>query len=148
MTREQQKNLAKALREAAETQGVLQKELAVAAGTSSGNLSYAMACKSRMSEEKWRLACEFVGVDFDSVIGAGMLPSEGMEAQREEDMETMHERPKKLRIKRLEGEFFEYCMHGELVELVSGDLVVRILPSKVTELCEEIAQACEMLTKA
>ena len=68
MTRYQQQVLTDAIRTAAENQGIKQAELARATGTSAGNVSYAMACKSNMSEEKWRLICEHVGVDFDEVI--------------------------------------------------------------------------------
>lgn len=68
MTRDQQRILTDAIRTAAENQGIRQADLARAAGTSAGNVSYAMACKSTMSEEKWRLICEHVGVDFDEVM--------------------------------------------------------------------------------
>lgn len=68
MTRYQQQVLTDAIRTAAENQGIKQAELARVAGTSAGNVSYAMACKSTMSEEKWRLICEHVGVDFDEVM--------------------------------------------------------------------------------
>ena len=68
MTREQQRNLVDMIRKAAENQGIKQADLARAAGTSSGNVSYAMACKSTLSEEKWRLICEHVGVDFDAAM--------------------------------------------------------------------------------
>lgn len=68
MTRYQQQVLTDAIRTAAENQGIKQAELARVAGTSAGNVSYAMACKSNMSEEKWRLICEHVGVDFDEAM--------------------------------------------------------------------------------
>lgn len=146
MTWEQQKELARKVREAADAQGILQKEIATAAGTSSGNMSYAMACKSRMSDEKWQLACEYVGVDYDSVMGGEPVAAEEKERHREEHEEA--ERPKKLRIMALEGEFFEYRLKGELVELISNALTVQIQPGMVKDLCEEITQACAMLTKA
>lgn len=68
MTKAQQARLAGKIRKAAEEQGIKQSEIAMKCGTSAGNVSYAMACKGTMSEEKWRLACEYVGVDFDAVM--------------------------------------------------------------------------------
>lgn len=56
------------IRTATENQGIKQVDLARAAGTSAGNISYALACKGKISEEKWRLICEYVGVDFDKVM--------------------------------------------------------------------------------
>lgn len=72
MTKAQQARLADAIRRAAENQGIKQIDIARACGTSSGNFSYAMACKSPMSEEKWRLACEHVGVDYDAILAEGV----------------------------------------------------------------------------
>lgn len=72
MTKAQQARLASKIRKAAENQGIKQIDIARACGTSSGNFSYAMACKSPMSEEKWRLACEHVGVDYDAILAEGV----------------------------------------------------------------------------
>ena len=89
MTREQQRNLADMIRTAAEKQGIKQVDLARAAGTSAGNVSYAMACKGTMSTEKWRLACEHVGVDFDAVMADSnsqteLIPRTGIPADAAE----------------------------------------------------------------
>lgn len=74
MTKVQQARLAYKIRKAAEEQGIKQSEIAMKCGTSAGNVSYAMACKGTMSEEKWRLACECVGVDFDSAMEEDVQP--------------------------------------------------------------------------
>lgn len=72
MTKAQQARLADTIRRSAENQGIKQIDIARACGTSAGNFSYAMACKSPMSEEKWRLACEHVGVDYDAILAEGV----------------------------------------------------------------------------
>lgn len=74
MTKAQQARLAYKIRKAAEEQGIKQSEIAMKCGTSAGNVSYAMACKGTMSEEKWRLACEHVGVDFDAAMEEDAQP--------------------------------------------------------------------------
>ena len=68
MTKAQQARMADAIRRAAENQGIKQADLARASGTSAGNISYVLACKSNMGEEKWRLVCEYVGVDYDAIL--------------------------------------------------------------------------------
>lgn len=72
MTKAQQAMLASKIRKAAEEQGIKQSTIAMKCGTSAGNVSYAMACKGTMSEEKWRLACEYVGVDYDAILAEGV----------------------------------------------------------------------------
>lgn len=89
MNKAQQARLAGKIRKAAEEQGIKQSEIAMKCGTSAGNVSYAMACKGTMSEEKWRLACEHVGVDFDAVMADSdsqteLIPRTGIPADAAE----------------------------------------------------------------
>lgn len=60
--------LIKAIREARDMQGLLDKDLAVAAGASQGTISVAMAGKAGMSEQKWRLICERLGISYDEIV--------------------------------------------------------------------------------
>lgn len=63
-----QARLIAAVRDAQEAQGVTGKELAVAAGTSQGTISTALGGKAGMSEQKWRMVCERLGLDYDEVV--------------------------------------------------------------------------------
>ena len=65
MTREMQARLVAVLRDAMDAQGIMQKDVARHVGTSAGTLSTAFSCKGQMREERWRMACELCGVDFD-----------------------------------------------------------------------------------
>ena len=63
-----QARLIAAVADAINAQGITQRELAQCAGTSASQLSLAMGGKTQMSEEKWRMICERLGLDFDEVI--------------------------------------------------------------------------------
>ena len=88
MTRKQQAALAAQIRTAAETQGIKHKEVALKAGTSASTLCSALACNGSMSEEKWRLACECVGVDYDAVLAENAGPATEPATQPAEDGQT------------------------------------------------------------
>lgn len=61
--------LVRRIREAIQTQGLLQKDIASHCGMTPAMLSCALSGKSNMREERWRLACEYCGIDFDAVMG-------------------------------------------------------------------------------
>lgn len=65
MNRELQARLVAVLKDAMNAQGISQSDLARHIGTSSGMISQAFSCKGQMREERWRMGCEFCGVDFD-----------------------------------------------------------------------------------
>lgn len=65
MNREMQSKLVAILRDAMNAQGITQNDLARKIGTSSGMISQAFSSKAQMREERWRMCCEFCGVDFD-----------------------------------------------------------------------------------
>lgn len=63
-----QEKLIAAVRAAQTAGGYQQKDLARMAGTSQGNLSAALSGKYGMSEEKWRLLCESLMLDYDVIV--------------------------------------------------------------------------------
>ena len=63
-----QEKLIKAIREAQEAGGYMQKQLATIAGTSAGNLCSVLNGNGSMSEEKWRLLCEGLALDYDVIV--------------------------------------------------------------------------------
>ena len=63
-----QGKLIKAIREAQEAGGYMQKQLAQMACTSPGCLSGALSGNGSMSEEKWRLLCEGLALDYDAIV--------------------------------------------------------------------------------
>lgn len=70
-----QAKLIEAIRKAQEEGGYQQKDLARMAGTSQGNLSQALSGKYGMSEEKWRLLCESLMLDYDAVVADDPPPA-------------------------------------------------------------------------
>ena len=85
MTKSVQTRLVAILRDAMTAQGITQSELARHVGTSAGVISTAFSGKSQMREERWKMACEFCGVDYDKIMdreitpqsASGQLPYEG-----------------------------------------------------------------------
>lgn len=62
-------NLRTAVQMATETHGYTQKELAAKIGITAGMLSQSLAGKAQMKEERWRMACELLGLDYDEIMG-------------------------------------------------------------------------------
>ena len=65
---EKQERLIRAIRGAQEAGGYMQKQLAAMACTSPGTLSYALSGQGTMSEEKWRLLCEGLALDYEAIM--------------------------------------------------------------------------------
>ena len=65
----QLEKLIRRIREAISVQGLMQKEIATHAGMTPAMFSNAMAGRTNMREERWRLVCEYCGIDFDEVMG-------------------------------------------------------------------------------
>ena len=97
MTDKQQAVMAAAIRQAMETQGIQQKELAMrGACTSPGNLSMCLSCKSKMSETKWRGACEMLGIDYDTILAGDAPEQEAVASSKEIFEEDKPLRPMEL----------------------------------------------------
>jgi hypothetical protein len=79
----QQEALIKAVKEAQEAGGYMQKQLAVMACTSPGTICSALSGKGDMSGEKWRLLCEGLALDYDAII-AEAENTPAAEVQQEE----------------------------------------------------------------
>lgn len=54
---------------AIEGQGITQKEIAAKVGITQGMLSQALGGKAQMSEERRRMVCEVLGMDYDEIMG-------------------------------------------------------------------------------
>lgn len=74
--------LVRLIREAIATQGLLQKDIAAHCGMTPAMLSYALSGRSNMREERWRLACEYCGIDFDAVMGYAKQDNESRPAHK------------------------------------------------------------------
>lgn len=68
--------LVAAVGDAIAAQGITQRELATHAGTSASQISLAMGGKTQMSEQKWRMVCEKLGLDYDEIIADIETPAE------------------------------------------------------------------------
>ena len=68
-----QANLVAAIADAMAAQNFSQADLARAAGCSQGMISSAMSGKYGMKEEKWRMVCEVLALDYDAIV---TLPAE------------------------------------------------------------------------
>lgn len=72
LTDMQQAALSAEIKEAMAAQKIQQKDVALkGACTSTGNFSTCLAGHARMSETKWRGACEMLGIDYDAAIMRG-----------------------------------------------------------------------------
>ena len=81
MNREMQSKLVAILRDAMNAQGITQNDLARKIGTSSGMISQAFSSKAQMREERWRMCCEFCGVDFDHFMESQSSPVQSSPVQ-------------------------------------------------------------------
>lgn len=81
-----QAKLIAAVRAAQTAGGYQQKDLARMAGTSQGNLSAALSGKYGMSEEKWRLLCESLMLDYDAVVADDPPPAANPITEGEKQM--------------------------------------------------------------
>lgn len=63
-----QARLITAIKDAMEAQGVKACDIARASGSSAGTISYAMSGKAQMRDERWRMICEYLHLDFDEIV--------------------------------------------------------------------------------
>lgn len=69
-----QARLVAAIADAMEAQGISQNTLGRKSGVSQSMISAAILGKYDLKEEKWRLLCETLGLDYDAVIDGPELP--------------------------------------------------------------------------
>lgn len=65
---EKHKRLANAVNDAMLAQGFNMKQVAAFAGCTESNISNALSGKYDMREERWRLVCENLGLDYDQIV--------------------------------------------------------------------------------
>lgn len=70
MTGKQHARLVAAVTDAKEAQGFNWKQIATMGGVSQGTISSAINAGVHMKEERWRLICEGLGLDYDEIIAA------------------------------------------------------------------------------
>lgn len=56
------------VKSAMDDQGVTMTELARVSGSSLSGMSNALAGRSQMREERWRICCEHLGLDYDEIV--------------------------------------------------------------------------------
>lgn len=91
MDKTQQEKLIAAVREGLKKTGMTQKELARKSGTSSGQLSMALGGSATMSQTKWQMACEALGLDYDEILAhqeEKQQPEEGQSLSQTEQAGT------------------------------------------------------------
>ena len=57
-----------AVKDAMEAQGIKGVDLARASGQSASMISMALSGSGQMKDEKWRLVCDFLHLDFDEIV--------------------------------------------------------------------------------
>lgn len=80
-----QARLVSAITDAMEAQGLSQANLARIAGMSQGGVSLAMSGKTNCREEKWRIMCEALALDYDEVVKDEEMPAEACEGVDDEE---------------------------------------------------------------
>lgn len=88
---DRQQRLLKAVRDEMFAQGLTNKQMAAAIGTSNGHWSMSINGQHNMAEEKWRMACEKLGLDYDAIIMEKTEPEPAEEKQGEPDVEPEQE---------------------------------------------------------
>ena len=63
-----QARLITAVRDAMENKGIRIADLARACGCTSSLISTAMSGKGQMREERWRMCCEYLGLDYEEIV--------------------------------------------------------------------------------
>lgn len=63
-----QARLIAAVRDAMEAKGVKAADLARACGCSASMISTAMSGKAQMRDERWKMCCEYLGIDYEGII--------------------------------------------------------------------------------
>lgn len=71
MNKQQWTHLAEAVTRAAVARGLTRKQLAMFAGCTGATAGNALNGKFNMSEEKWRMVCERLGLDYDGILAGG-----------------------------------------------------------------------------
>ena len=76
------------VKSAMDDQGVTMTELARVSGSSLSGMSNALAGRSQMREERWRICCEHLGLDYDEIVnnypGRGTAKKTTTQATEEE----------------------------------------------------------------
>ena len=88
---DRQQRLLKAVRDEMFAQGLTNKQMAAAIGTSYGHWSMTINGQHNMTEEKWRMACEKLGLDYDAIIMEKTEQAPAEEKQGEPDVEPEQE---------------------------------------------------------
>lgn len=68
MMNKQQDKLIKEVSRVMQEEGYSQSQLANFAGCSSSMVGMALSGKSNLKEERWRMICENIGLDYDSIV--------------------------------------------------------------------------------
>lgn len=86
-----QARLIAAIKDAQAAQGVTVSELARASGSSISTISGALSGKTQMRDERWRMCCEHLHLDYDEIVEDLPQKNETEEQKMEElpDMETV-----------------------------------------------------------
>lgn len=86
-----QARLIAAIKDALADQGVTVSEMARASGSSISTISGALSGKTQMRDERWRMCCEHLHLDYDEIIADMPQKNETEEQKMEElpDMETV-----------------------------------------------------------
>ena len=89
MNKQQWTHLAEAVNRAAVARGLTRKQLAMFAGCTGAMVGNALNGKFNMSEEKWRMVCERLMLDYDGIMagGNGELVRDAAEDTTNVDME-------------------------------------------------------------
>lgn len=77
--------LVTAVKTRANDRGLLQKDLAGFAGITQGTMSTALSGNGQISEEKWRIICEKLDLDYDAII----MGDEPEDVQEHEETEGL-----------------------------------------------------------
>ena len=79
---DRQKRLIETIQDAMFARGITGGQMAAAIGTSHGYWSQAMNGKTNMQEEKWRIACEKLEMDYDKLIMDEVKPEPDSEQRK------------------------------------------------------------------
>lgn len=144
-----QRRLVELLRAGMVERDIKQADMARKIGTSSGMISSAFGCKQPMSDERWRMCCEAVGIGYDQTM---QQIEEDIRREAEQSatpaaiQEVDQTSAGGLRITSMEGNWCAFKRNSDYgVDVTLNDCFRVKGNADVESLCSEIRTACRMM---
>lgn len=128
---------------------ITHNEMARKIGTSSSMISGAFACKHSMRDERWRMVCEAVGIDYDQTmqqIEEYIRREADQSAPPAANQEGEQTSTGGLRITSMEGDWCAFRLNSDYgVDVTLKNCFIISSKDDAEAICNEIRTACRMM---